>query len=186
MDPRLENYVDLVRDITAESLPVDLMVPLIVNQAKMAFAEGFDLPPAQKVPEGGHHGRHLLYEDPCSGFVVIAMAWPVGGDSQPHDHGTWGVVGVLEGQIELTEYEAASGSGGLKETAKVVAGPGGVAHVLPPNKDIHRMRNVSDSTTVTVHIYGKAIESCQAFDVETGETSTITPTYTSVPEKQAS
>ncbi len=184
MHPRLEHYIDLVRDITAESLPDDLMVPLIVEQAKEAFREGFDLLPSQKVPDGAHHGRHLLYEDPCSGCVVIAMAWPAGADSQPHDHGTWGVVGVLEGQLELTEYDVSDDGGGLKETGKVQAGPGDVAYVVPPHKDVHRMRNTSDSTTVTVHVYGKPIESCQAFDLETGATSTITPTYTSRPETQ--
>ena len=182
MDPRLENYIDLVRDITAESLPDDLMVPLIVQQAKMALAEGFELAPEQKATNGAHHGRHLLYEDPCTGWVAVAMAWPAGADSQPHDHGTWGVVGVLEGELELTEYEPITDGEKLREKTRFTAGPGDVASVIPPAKDVHRMRNASDSTTITIHVYGQPIESCRAFDAETGESRLLTPTYTSTPE----
>ncbi|MEM8709492.1 MAG: cysteine dioxygenase family protein [Planctomycetota bacterium] len=183
MDASLDNYIDLVRDISTECLPPQQAVPLIVKEAERLAGSGVRLNPLQRQPGRGlAHGRHLLYEDPTSDFVVMAMVWPAGADSQPHDHETWGVVAVLEGELEVTEYERGPRGEGLVVTARVTTRPGDVAWVIPPERDLHRMRNTSGRPAITLHTYGRAIETCHAYDERSGERRLVRPEYSTRPE----
>ena len=114
------------------------------------------------------------------------MIWPAHADSRPHDHGTWGVVAVLEGDLKVTEYEreddgSVPGKGRLRQVAELTAGPGTVACALPPHDEHHRLANPTSATTITVHTYGRAIEACNVFDLDTGTYEVLHPTYTSEP-----
>lgn len=186
MDASLENYIDLVRDISTECLPPQQAVPLIVKEAERLAGSGVRLDPLQRQPGRGlAHGRHLLYEDPTSDFVVVAMVWPAGADSRPHDHDTWGVVAVLEGELEVTEYDRAPSGDGLAVTARVTTRPGDVAWVIPPERDLHRMRNTSGQPAITLHTYGRSIASCHAYDERSGERTVVTPVYSTTPAAMA-
>lgn len=185
MDPRLDNFIDMLRDLSAEQFSDDHMVRAVVEETRTFLEGGCDIDPAQREADGESHGRHLIYEDPCADFVVTAMAWPAGYRGAIHDHPTWGVVGVLEGQLEVTEYEAAEG-GPLRETARFVAGPGAVGTVLPPGKDLHRMCNVGDGPALSIHVYGRAIARCRSYDQATGASEAIETRWTSVPAVTAS
>ncbi|MEM9382310.1 MAG: cysteine dioxygenase family protein [Planctomycetota bacterium] len=177
MQSELDRYIDFLRDITAEQLPDDLMLPLLVDQARIAAGRGVALPAEQRFARGAGQGRHLLYEDESTGFVVVGMVWPKGADSQPHDHGTWGLAAVLEGALEITEYEPESNGRGLSVQDTFVARPGDVAVVLPPDRDLHRIRNVHDGESISLHVYGKNIEACEVVDTQTGTSRTVEPTY---------
>ncbi|MEM1453281.1 MAG: cysteine dioxygenase family protein [Planctomycetota bacterium] len=177
MQSELDRYIDFLRDITAEQLPDDLMLPLLVEQARIAVRRGVALPPEQRFATGRKQGRHLLYEDESTGFVVVGMVWPKGADSAPHDHGTWGLAAVLEGALEITEYEPEPHDRGLSVSDTFVARPGDVAVVLPPDRDVHRIRNAHDGMSISLHVYGKGIETCEVVDAQTGASETVTPTY---------
>lgn len=186
MDARLKSYVERVRAITSSGLAPRSTVQAVQAEAERLFAQGFELEPEQCLaPEQGY-GRHLLHEDPETGFVVIAMVWPPHADSRPHDHRTWGVVGVLQGDLHVTGYEreddgSVPGRARLRPTGELTAPPGAVAHVLPPHDEFHRLANPSDGTTITVHTYGRPIEACTVFDLETGTCEEVHPSYTSTP-----
>ncbi|MEM9803148.1 MAG: cysteine dioxygenase family protein, partial [Planctomycetota bacterium] len=158
-------------------LPDDLMLPLLVEQAQEAVARGLRLPDEVCFARDAKQGRHLLYEDESTGFVVVGMVWPSGADSEPHDHGTWGVAAVLEGELEITEYRRASLDDGLAVMDRFVARRGDVAVVLPPDRELHRIRSVSDGVSISLHVYGESIEACQIIDAQTGVSEPIAPTY---------
>lgn len=185
MESRLEQYIDLVRDIASESLPAQLSVPMIVAESKKLVAGPVELNHEQRQPAASGHGRHLLYSDPTSDFVVMAMVWPAGADSLPHNHDTWGVVAVLEGELEITEYAPPVEGQPLATTGTTTAGPGAVGFVIPPERDLHRMRNNSDRPAITIHTYGQALEQCQTFDEATSTSKTLKPQYTSSVDSSA-
>lgn len=179
MDPKLEHYIDLVRDISAESLPADHTVRAIAEEARRFLGDGgCTLPAEMRVPGADGHGRHLIYEDPCSGFVVTAMVWPAGFEGEVHDHGTWGVVGVLEGELEVVDYDTPTGAGPLVERGRGRAQAGDVATVVPPGRDLHRMSNPTAHTSVSIHVYGTEIKTCRAYDPVTGATRDLEPRWT--------
>ena len=186
MNTHLDRYIELVRDISSECLPPQQAVKLIAQEAAELAQTGMMLPQELRDPgEGPGHARHLIYEDATSDFVVVAMVWPAGADSLPHDHETWGVVAILEGELEITEYEGSVPGAPLRTRQTMIARAGDVDWVVPPERDLHRMRNLTGSIAISLHTYGKAIERCHAFHEATGASHEVRPTYTSVPSSYA-
>lgn len=174
MHANLKKYVTSVRSILNEPLSPAGRVRRIRTAAKQLIADGLPLSAEERqIPDHGY-GRNLLYRDPDHGFVVIAMVWPPGHSGPPHDHGTWGVVAVTEGEIAIDNY-VRDDDGSNPEHATLIhasriAGPAGtVGYVLPPHEDVHRIGNASASeTSVSIHTYGMDIKRCNVFDLETG------------------
>jgi len=187
MDPRLHHYLRWLRSITRADLHPSAIVRRAAPVLSELLADPPSLAPEHRVlpEEEGGYGRNLLYRDPESDFVTIAMIWPSGYRGAIHDHGTWGVVGVLEGTVRIVNYGREDGGGDparidLVEIGRVEAGPGAVAHVLPPHEDFHSVSNVSATEgAITLHTYGHDIPMCRVVDLDTGSVSQMQSSYTS-------
>jgi predicted metal-dependent enzyme (double-stranded beta helix superfamily) len=107
----------------------------------------------QLAGERGTSAGHRLHVEPDGSFSMVAIAWQPGALTRIHDHVTWCVFGVLAG-VEYEDLYTLSEDG----TTLIEAGnnpnlTGDVSGFAPPG-DIHRVRNVSDSTAISLHIYG--------------------------------
>jgi len=128
------------------------------------------------------YGRNLLSQDPIFGFVVVAMVWPPKEGTPVHDHGTWGVVGVAEGGLSVTNYSRSDdgsqpGHASLVELSTISARAGDATHVLPPDEDIHKIWNSTTEKTISIHTYGKAMDHYNVFDVEENNVKQIELSY---------
>lgn len=92
-----------------------------------------------------------------------------------HDHGTWGVIGVYQGQESETPYRMVEGSIAARQV-RVVAEPtrrmkpGDASWVLPPH-DMHLVCNTGRELAVSVHVYSTNIgkQMRHIIEVATGE-----------------
>ena len=57
------------------------------------------LPGAFAVPSPESYRQYLLYCDPLERFSVVSFVWQPGQRTPIHDHLTWGLVGVMRGEI---------------------------------------------------------------------------------------
>lgn len=117
-----------------------------------------------------HYARHYLHREPGDRFVVMALVWGPGQGTPVHDHGTWGVFGVYENEIEAANFKRLDDGSDdeyadLRETGRLFLTKGATGWVLPPNEEIHWNRNASDATTITLHVYGKTITGFHVFNV---------------------
>jgi len=107
--------------------------------------------------EGQRLGRpdrvagHLLHAEPDGAFSILGLVWRPGQTTRIHDHITWCVVGVLSGIEHEELFDEALNPIGTRDNP-----PGEVSGFAPPG-DIHRIRNVSDETAISLHIYGTDI-----------------------------
>ena len=62
------------------------------------------LTPAHFRSDPDHYARNLVYAAPEAGLSLYTLVWQPGQWTPIHDHGTWGVVGVIEGQLEEQNY----------------------------------------------------------------------------------
>lgn len=111
----------------------------------------------QLAGERGTSAGHRLHVEPDGSFSMVAIVWRPGAATRIHDHVTWCVFGVLAG----TEYEdlyTLSEDG----TALIEAGnnpnPTGTVSGFAPPGDIHRIRNISGGTAISLHIYGTDLD----------------------------
>ena len=146
----------------------------IVAEAKPLLAQLIEHPdcisPQFKRHGGLTYGRYMLYRAPL--FNVTSVVWGPGDGAKAHNHDTWGLVGVLENELQETRFERRDD--GLKEgyAELEIKGvnrnqAGMVSTLLAPKDDIHEMLNVTQKNTVEVHVYGKDLANMQRlqFDV---------------------
>ena len=88
---------------------------------------------------------------PDGAFSVLGLVWRPGQTTRIHDHITWCVVGVLSGVEHEELFDDALNPIGVRDNP-----PGEVSGFAPPG-DIHRIRNVSDETAISLHVYGTDI-----------------------------
>jgi predicted metal-dependent enzyme (double-stranded beta helix superfamily) len=104
------------------------------------------------------YGRYMLHRAPL--FNVSSVVWGPGDNARAHNHDTWGLVGVIENEIQETRFRrrddgTKAGYADLEATGMVKNKAGMVSCLVSPTDDIHEMNNVTDRNTVEIHVYGK-------------------------------
>jgi predicted metal-dependent enzyme (double-stranded beta helix superfamily) len=107
----------------------------------------------QRTGDPETYKSEVLHSEPDGSFSIVALVWNPGQVTPIHDHVTWCVFGVIQGMecedlFELDEHGAC-----LVEAGSRVNRTGEVSGSAPPG-DIHRVRNASDFTAISLHIYG--------------------------------
>ncbi|WUH98020.1 cysteine dioxygenase family protein [Spirillospora sp. NBC_00431] len=111
------------------------------------------LTPRQLAGAPGTFAGHRLHVEPDGSFSMVAIVWQPGARTRVHDHVTWCVFGVLTGVEYEDLYTLSEDGTALIEAGSNRAPAGDVSGFAPPG-DIHRVRNISDSVAVSLHIYG--------------------------------
>ncbi|MHC5019419.1 MAG: cysteine dioxygenase family protein [Planctomycetota bacterium] len=142
----------------------------IGRKLKRAIRNPALLTDEQRAPKLETYARHYIHVDPQDRFSLMALVWSPGQGTPVHDHGIWGVIGIYENEIEAINYKrlddgSDEGYADLRETGSMFLGKGSLCWVLPPNEEIHVNRNHSDETTITLHVYGKAIRGFNVYNV---------------------
>lgn len=154
----LENFIaDLERITSAAGSP-----ETIVSQARPLLARLVSNPdciaPQFKKRGATAYGRYMLHRAPL--FNVSTVVWGPGDTAKAHNHDTWGLVGVVENELQETRFRrrddrSKEGYAELEITGTNCNAAGMVSTLLPPSDDIHEMLNVTQKNTVEVHVYGK-------------------------------
>ena len=126
-----------------------------------------------------NHGSYLLYQGE-SGLQVTAVVWGPGEHLGPHDHCTWGMIGVLENTLTETRYQrvddrSKDGFATLERDRSAQFQPGQITLLVPEVDEIHQMDNHTDRPTVEVHAYGTDLRGLprRRYNLETGEVFTF-------------
>lgn len=107
-------------------------------------------------PADGGRGRYMLHRAP--NFNVTSVVWRPGDSAGCHNHETWGVIGVIDNEIEETRYRVSDTPGGKAavEVKSVTShARGAVSCLLPGEDEVHGMHNRTQRDTVEIHVYGK-------------------------------
>ena len=107
-----------------------------------------------------NHGTYLWHRGP--GLAVTAVVWGPGDRIGPHNHDTWGIIGVARNAIQESRYvrldsERGAGPAKLEKRSTRLLKQGAVSLLTPDSDEIHSLENFSDRPTVEVHVYGKEL-----------------------------
>jgi len=106
------------------------------------------LTPEQRLGSPDGYRGHTLYVEPDGSFSIVALVWRPGQITRIHDHVTWCVLGVIQGVEHEELFDADLNL--LGESDNHV---GDVSGFAPPG-DIHRVRNTTEETAISIHVYG--------------------------------
>ena len=118
-------------------------------------------------PLVSHPGSsQLLHSEP--GLTVLHAAVNPGFASPPHDHRTWAVIGVYEGQEDNTFYRLIDSSRHIEQAGHGNLRPGEVLTL--DLEAIHKIANPGSNKLIALHVYGKNIFEIErsAWDLATG------------------
>jgi 3-mercaptopropionate dioxygenase len=153
-------------DIVLETAP--LMVRLI------ECAEEF-LREEHLRPHDAHYARNVVHSEQDGSMSLFCLVWKPGQWTPVHDHGSWGVVGVVKGALQERNYIRTDKRD--REDSGITLMRGGTSILLPgtvttfvPNPDhIHRAGVPRDMPqTVTLHLYGRNMDNYNVYDMELG------------------
>ena len=130
---------------------------------------------AHRRSDPAHYARNAIYIAPDRSLSLYTLVWLPGQWTPVHDHGSWGVVGVVEGMLEERAFMAVDGeirrNDGirLKRGGLVLLPPGAVTTFVPNPDHIHKTGVAADRGPVlSLHLYGRLMNSFHVYDVERG------------------
>ena len=176
MSDFLAPFVRLVNEVTAsERDPITLidrcapaLSALITTQPEEVarFVDTLDWPS----PEDEMYRRVRIREAADGSWSLYAITWLEGQATPIHDHGTWGVVGVLQGALAEHMMSRVDGGDGDEGVELLPAGvcilqPGSVNTFMAEPDHIHRSGPLA-GPTASLHLYGRLMTSYNMYDLE--------------------
>ena len=106
---------------------------------------------------GGGIGQYALYRAEDHSLCLFSLVIPAGSQTPIHDHLAWGLIGVYRGVQDETVYRRTD-DGRDESHAKLeiarqqTVKQGQFYTLLPPLDDIHYVKTVSDTASVSIHL----------------------------------
>ncbi len=151
--PGLRDLAAAVRSVVSQHADWRKTARLVSDELARHLPSADVLSPEQRIGDPDGYRSHLLYSEPGGVFSIVALVWRPGQVTPIHDHVTWCVFGVIQGEeheelfVLDEERECLVGAGARTNREGEVSG-------FAPPGDIHRVRNVGDETAISLHVYG--------------------------------
>jgi len=174
-DYTLEMFVDDCRGkITGSNSPAECVDNIAPAMYRLLNGDKSFLKPEHFNSDPDHYARNAIYIDKNEMMSLFALVWLPGQWTPIHDHGTWGVVGVLEGTLEERNYiQVDEQYKGVMNKIELARGgvtllvPGAVTSFVPNPDHIHITGNADqEDRVVSLHLYGHAMAGFHIYDTD--------------------
>lgn len=185
LDPTLAEFIGACRakaqacDDAAQC--VTAIAPLMLD---LLSGDDEFLKPEHRRADPDHYARNAIFIDESGGMSLFALVWNPGQWTPIHDHGTWGVVGIIEGVLEEQAYMSATGTLDgdtgidLRPGGLVLLSPGAVSTFVPNPDHIHMTGVAMDRRpVVSLHLYGRALHDFHVYDIAAGTRQAVEVTH---------
>ncbi|HEX5565884.1 MAG TPA: cysteine dioxygenase family protein [Streptomyces sp.] len=155
---RLSALVEDIREAVGQGLPPDVTAYLVGEKLGPHLGAADLLAPEHREGDPERYRQHLLHAEDDGSFSLVALVWLPGQCTPVHDHVSWCVTGVHEGEEHERRYRLLPAAGPdaparLVATEDAVNPRGTVCGFAPPG-DIHRVWNGCSDLAVSLHVYG--------------------------------
>jgi 3-mercaptopropionate dioxygenase len=153
------------------SEPADRVLALAPLMLDLIGAAATFLQPQHYRSDPNGYERNLIRDDPAHGLSLYALVWLPGQWTPVHDHGSWGIVGVVEGVLEERSYIRTSPEDGEDHIDLVRGGVllltrGAVTSFVPNPDHIHVTGVPTERPrAVSLHLYGRSMKDFNIYDV---------------------
>jgi 3-mercaptopropionate dioxygenase len=171
----------VVRKYSSES---EILLHLKPSLEKLITKQGA-LPTEAFVPRRDRFAMNLLHMPSDKAFSVIGGVWHPGQTTPIHDHLTWALIGVYDGEEREALFRRTD-DGSNPRLAKIEQVSERVnkrGHVtVLGHTGIHRVDNISIKPALSIHVYGRDIGNAErhSYDPITGEISRFVSGYCNV------
>jgi predicted metal-dependent enzyme (double-stranded beta helix superfamily) len=181
----LQEFIqDVDRVIRGYSSEPEILLHLKPVLEKLVGSPG-SVPAKAFTPRKDRFAMNLLQMPEDEAYSIIGGVWHPGQTTPIHDHLTWALIGVYEGEEREALFRRTD-DGSDPKLAKIqqvseTVHKKGHATVLG-HRGIHRVDNISLKPTLSVHVYGRDIGHAErhSYDPVTGEIRKFVSGYCNV------
>ena len=182
---RLDGFISRANALSRECpTPADCVLALAPWMLEMIEQAPSFLEPRHYQSHPDHYSRNLVYDAPDASLSLYSIVWSPGQWTPVHDHGSWGVVAVLEGVLEERSYvrqgtdRVADDGIRLARGGVILLGAGSVTTFVPDPDHIH-ITGVPEgrSRVVSLHLYGRMMNSFNTYDLAAGTRQRVEVTH---------
>jgi predicted metal-dependent enzyme (double-stranded beta helix superfamily) len=145
-----------VRHILSEGDDEHRVTAAVAAALDDALAEGLEVPAPLRTPDPSHYVMYPLAVADDDSYSIACAVWDVGQRTPIHDHGTWGVIGILSGTEREIRYQL-PGTGAPVRLEERLLDTGSVAVCCTSDQDVHEVSAASDEPCIGIHVYGADI-----------------------------
>lgn len=178
----IEDIEEIVRKYHKESDLLQHIRPLLYDLINISDS----IPEEAFIPRNDRFADNLIYLSKDKRLSIIGSVWLPGQYTPIHDHLTWALVGMHEGEeiesIYKKIYDDSSNKIVLEQTSNKTNNKG---HISVLGKDyMHRIENTSDKLSSSIHVYGIDLGNVKrrSYDPTTGHTEPFATGYDSILE----
>lgn len=183
LSAQIVDFLEAMRAIRREFVqPADIVLEGAPLMETLASHASVFLQERHRQGSDGHYTRNLIYAEPDDTMSLYCIVWRPGQWSPVHDHGAWGLVGVVSGALHERAYirvdarEKEDTGIILRRGCTCILGPGSVTTFVPDPDHIHRAGVPRErSTTLTLHLYGRNMDRYNQYDLESGTRVRVDP-----------
>jgi len=122
---------------------------------------------------------YMLHAD--ESFSIAVLVIRPGASTPVHDHGTWTVWGTLSGKDRETRFalRTVDTFPDPVAVAERVLSKGDMSRIPGPPDDLHRLENVGDGPSVSIHVHGADMrrQARHAYDLERRRVTSFVQSY---------
>lgn len=150
--------------VTRESLEkIKVALIELASRKELFPASDFPSPEPGSVQDRGPT-KNILYRlwlDDDKRYSLVISSENPGRATPPHDHTTWAILTTIEGEDTNRIYKriddgSQPGKAKIKQVAESVVRPGEAVCLMPD--EIHSSNNLSGRPSLSLHLYGRALE----------------------------
>ncbi len=152
--------------------PADCVLALAPLMLDLVEQAATFLQPEHYRSSAASYSRNLIFNAPDASLSLYAIVWLPGQWTPVHDHGSWGVVGVVEGVLEERSYVRLSPDRGADSDIELARGGvillrrGAVTSFVPNPDHIHVTGVPAERPrAVSLHLYGRTMSDFNIYDV---------------------
>src|SRR5690625_4994492 len=105
MHPRLREFVAFVDEVVKQKEPEEVTTKKIAERLQELIKDDTVFPDAYKQPNPEKYTLYPVYVAPDDSFCIASAVWDVGQSTPIHDHGAWGVIGLIQGAEDEVHYD---------------------------------------------------------------------------------
>lgn len=150
----VKRLVEDLRELKARGEPEPVMLEEVRELVKRLMLMKHNwLRGSMRVPSAdpSSPGVYRLHEEPDHSLSVFVHTWAPGEETRPHNHGTWAVIGGLEGWETQHRWKLLDDGSVVRDRSERVDER---TIVALDSQAIHSVHNDSGAVSVTLHVYG--------------------------------
>ena len=172
----LEEFIANCTNCVAQSaVPADCVTAIAPLMQRLVTGPKDFLQPEHFQWNAEHYARNEIFVAEDESLSLYALVWRPGQWTPVHDHGSWGVVGVVRGILEERNYVRTDSHDERMSDITLLRGgvlllAEGAITSFVPNPDHIHVTGVADDRqeVVSLHLYGREMSGFNVYEVDAG------------------